>query len=166
VEIVVDKHRKKLADISEGQRELKVVNINTSACEAPAGGTDKMSESITADEDMHVVAIEHFIGVSGRGWYSDNGHILSKSPDNPWVKWAEPRPSGIEPTGTKGYFGYCGRDYYTEVSSIKDVTAYESLPAGCHFLVKKEERLYMLCYADNFTDKRLGFHHAVHLIYW
>lgn len=67
----------------------------------PAKKTDKRSESITADEDMHIVAIEHFIGVS-KGGLSDNGHILSKSPDNPWVKWEESCPTGMEPTGGEG----------------------------------------------------------------
>ena len=148
------------------ERELKVVTLNTSAYEVSAKTSDKRSESITADEDMHIVALEHFIGVSGRGYYSDNGHILSKNPDNPWVKWAAPHPSGMEPTGAKGYFGYCGRDYYSEVSGISDILFYESFPSGHYFLVRKGEKLYMHCYAGNFTEKTVGFHHAVRVIYW
>ncbi len=147
-------------------KELKAVTINTLAYDVPAKKTDRRSEGITADEDMHIVAIEHFIGVGSGGWLSDNGHILSKSPDNPWVKWTEPGPSGMEPTGSKGYFGYCGRDYYSQVSGINDVCVYESFPSGHYFLIKKGEKLYMHCYAGNFTDKPVGFHHAVRLIYW
>jgi hypothetical protein len=151
--------------MSRTDRELKAVTMNTLAYEVHARKTDRRSESINANEDMHIVAIEHFIGVSSNGCLSDNGHILSKSPDNPWVKWAEPSPTGMEPTGSKGYFGYCGRDYYTQVGGINDLCVYEGFPSG-YFLVKRGEKLYMHCYAANATDKPVGFHNAVHLIYW
>jgi hypothetical protein len=146
------------------EKELKSITINTMAYTVPPKTVDKRSESITAEEDMHIVAIEHFIGVSGGGYPTDNGHILSKNPDNPWVKWGE-KGTGMEPTGEKGYFGYCGRDYYSEVSGVNDVCVYEGLPSG-YFLVKKGEKLYMHCYADNPTDKHVVFHHCVRLIYW
>ncbi|MGQ9629318.1 MAG: hypothetical protein ACUVXI_03255 [bacterium] len=150
-------------DKEEGN-ELKVITLNTLPYSIAPKECDRRSESVIADEDMHIVALEHFIGV-GKGSWSDNGHILSKSPENPWVKWGE-TAVGMEPTGTKGYFGYCGRDYYSEVSGSGDVTMYESFPPGCYFLVKKGEKLYMHCYSSNFMDKESAFHHAVRLIYW
>ncbi|MGB9717128.1 MAG: hypothetical protein ACP5PQ_00490 [Thermoproteota archaeon] len=51
---------------------------------------------------MLIVAIGHFIGVSAGGFPTDNGHILSKSPENPWVKWSG-KGTGMEPTGEKCY---------------------------------------------------------------
>ena len=144
-------------------RELKTITINTSGYSVPVKKVDKRSVYITADEDMHIVAIEHFIGV-GKGQFSDNGHMLSKSSDNPWVKWEKPFGAGMEPTGTKGYLGYCGRDYYSEVSGSSDVIMYESFPSG-YFLVKKGEKLYMHCYANPFVTDGV-FHHKVCLIYW
>ena len=59
---------------------------------------------------MHLVAIEHFIGVNG-GAFSDNGHVLSKSSVDPWVEWEGTK---MEPTGAKGYFGYCGQQSQVE----------------------------------------------------
>lgn len=147
-----------------GGKELKTITINTMAYPVPPETVDKRSESITAEEDMHIVAVEHFIGVSGGGYPTDNGHILSKNPENPWVKW-EDKSTGMEPTGEKGYFGYCGRDYYSEVNGVSDVCVYESFPSG-YFLVKKGEKLYMHCYAANPTGKQVVFHHCVRLIYW
>lgn len=146
------------------EKELRVVALNTGPYNVAARGQDKRSESYVADEDMYIAALEHFIGISSGGFPSDNGHILSKSPDNPWAKWTA--PLSMEPTGTKGYFGYCGRDYYSQVSGIQDILAYEAFPPGCHFFVKKGERLYMHCYAGNFTDAPAGFHHAVRVIYF
>jgi len=114
---------------------------------------------------MHIVALEHFVGVA-KGSLSDNGHILSTSSDNPWVKW-EKAGTGMEPTGTKAYFGYCGRDYYSEVAGVNDVMAYESFPAGTHVLVRGGETLYMHCYAHNFSAENVGgFHHMVRVLYW
>lgn len=84
---------------------LKSVTINTQAYVVPGGGTDKRSLHITADEPMRIVAMKHFTGVQRGGW-SDNGHILSGSPDNPWVRW-EGAGTGMGPTGARGYFGYC-----------------------------------------------------------
>ena len=116
------------------ERELRSMTIN-SLIDVPPRGTERWSENLVAGEDMHIVSLEHFIGV-GKGGWSDNGHILSKNPDNPWIRWGD-KPTGMEPTGTGGYFGYCGRDYYTEVGGITDVNTYESFPAGHHFLVEK-----------------------------
>ena len=141
-----------------GQRALKVITLNTQAYRLEA--TDKRSVKITAEEDMHIVALEHFTGVGG-GSFSDNGHILSTSPDNPWVKWEKAGP-GMEPNGTTGYFGYCGRDYYSECAGIDDVMAYETFPAGTHMLIRKGETLYMHCYAA----PKGYFHHAVRVLYW
>ncbi|HIE51239.1 MAG TPA: twin-arginine translocation signal domain-containing protein [Armatimonadetes bacterium] len=143
------------------ERELQAITLNTGPYEVQAHSVDQRSENIVAEEDMHIVAIEHFIGVGGGG-LSDNGHILSQNPDNPWTKWPG---TAMEPTGTKGYFGYCGRDYYSEVSGISDVLVYESFPTG-YFLLREGERLFMHCYASNFTDAPRFFHHAVRLIYW
>lgn len=148
----------------EKEKQLKSVTLNTQAYEVAPKTNDKRSESIIADEDMHIVAIEHFIGVSAGGFVTDNGHILSESSDNPWVKWKE-KGTGMEPTGTKGYFGYCGRDYYSEVSGINDVCVYESFPSGS-FLVEKGKKLYMHCYAGNPTEKQIAFPHCVRLVYW
>ena len=145
------------------ERELRSMTIN-SLIDVPPRGTERWSENLVAGEDMHIVSLEHFIGV-GKGGWSDNGHILSKNPDNPWIRW-EDKPTGMEPTGTGGYFGYCGRDYYTEVGGITDVNTYESFPAGHHFLIENEEVLYMHCYASNFTEGPVAFHHAVRVIFW
>ena len=67
----------------------------------------------------------------------------------------------MEPTGTTGYFGYCGRDYYSEVGGITDFTTYEAFPSGTHILVPKGATLYLHTYANNFLDKPQAFHHAV-----
>lgn len=85
--------------------ELKAVTINTLAYEVPAGKTDRRSESITTDEDMRVVAIEHFIGISSGGWLSDNGHILSKSPDNPGSSGLNQAPAEWSPLGPRDTSG-------------------------------------------------------------
>ena len=146
-------------------RELKSITLNTGAYFVQPGAVDRRSESIVADETMHIVAIEHFTGVQGGGW-SDNGHILSLRPENPWEKWAN-AGTGMEPTGAKGYFGYCGRDYYTEVGGIPDVTVYEAFPAGTHVLVPQGAALYMHMYAHNFSqDRPNAFHHTVRVLYW
>jgi hypothetical protein len=151
---------------SEGAagRALHSVTINTQAYPVTPHGTDLRSTSLVADEDMHIVAIEHFNGVQRGGW-SDNGHILSLSPDNPWAKWRD-AGTGMEPTGAKGYFGYCGRDYYGEVGGIDDVILYEAFPAGTHFLVPKGATLFLHTYASNFLESPQAFHHAVRLLYW
>jgi len=144
---------------------LKAITLNTQAYLVGPAKTDKRSMTVTAEEDMHIVALEHFTGV-GKGSWSDNGHILSTSPDNPWVKW-EKAGTGMEPTGARGYFGYCGRDYYSECKGINDVMAYESLPAGTYVPVRRGETLYMHCYAANFSAERPGgFHHMVRVLYW
>lgn len=146
-------------------RALKVITFNTHAYGVGPGKIDKRSIPVALKEDMHIVALEHFIGV-GKGSLSDNGHILSTSPDNPWVKW-EKAGTGMEPTGTTGYFGYCGRDYYSEVSGVNDIMAYESFPAGTHVLARRGETLYVHCYAHNFSPERTGyFHHMVRVLYW
>jgi len=147
------------------QRALKAITLNTSAYSVGPGKIHKRSVKITAKEHMHIVALEHFVGVA-KGSLSDNGHILSTSPDNPWVKW-EKAGTGMEPSGTMGYFGYCGRDYYSEVDGVDDVMAYESFPAGTHVLVQGGEALYMHCYAHNFSPENTGgFHHMVRVLYW
>jgi hypothetical protein len=147
------------------ERALKAVTFNTQAYGVGPAKIDRRSIEITAQEDMHIVALEHFIGV-GKGSVSDNGHVLSTSPDNPWAKWQE-AGTGMEPTGTTGYFGYCGRDYYSEVAGIGDIMAYESFPAGTHFLVREGETLHMHCYAHNFSPESTGyFHHMVRVMYW
>ena len=141
------------------------MTLNTGAYGVAKGQSDRRSVSIHATQDMHIVAIEHFTGV-GRGTYSDNGHMLSLHKDNPWTKW-ESAGTGMEPTASEGYFGYCGRDYYGEIGGIQDVMAYETLPAGTHILVPNGETLYMHCYANNFTTEPTGyFHHAVRILYW
>lgn len=146
-------------------RALKTITFNTHAYGVEPAKIDKRSIEIVAEEDMHLVALEHFIGV-GKGSFSDNGHILSTRPDNPWVKW-EKAGTGMESTGTRGYFGYCGRDYYSEVDGVDDIMAYESFPAGTHVAVRKGETLYMHCYAHNFSPERTGyFHHMVRVLYW
>jgi len=148
-----------------GEHALKAVTLNTQAYLVGPAKADKRSMTITAEEDMHIVALEHFTGV-GKGSWSDNGHILSTAPDNPWVKW-EKAGTGMEPTGAKGYFGYCGRDYYSECKGINDVMAYESFPSGTHVLVRRGETLYMHCYAANFSPQQPGgFHHMVRVLYW
>jgi len=145
-------------------RQLKSITLNTGAYLVDPGSIDRRSESIVAKTPMHVVAIEHFNGVQGGAW-SDNGHILSLRSDNPWVEWKD-AGTGMEPTGSEGYFGYCGRDYYSEVSGIPDVTVYESFPAGTHFLVPQGETLFMHMYAHNFQQQSSAFHHAVRVLYW
>jgi hypothetical protein len=146
-------------------RPLKSITLNTGAYGVAKGQIDRRSVSISAQEDMHIVAIEHFVGV-GLGTHSDNGHMLSLSSENAWTKW-ESGGTGMEPTGASGYFGYCGRDYYGEIGGIQDVMAYESLPAGTHILVPRGQTLYMHCYAHNFTTEPTGyFHHAVRVLYW
>jgi hypothetical protein len=147
------------------ERALRSVTFNTHAYGVEPAAIDKRSAEIVAQQDMHIVALEHFIGV-GKGSLSDNGHILSTKPGNPWVEW-EQAGTGMEPTGTTGYFGYCGRDYYSEVAGIGDIMAYESLPAGTHVLVRQGETLYMHCYAHNFSPEHKGyFHHMVRVLYW
>ena len=121
-------------------------------------------QTITADEDMHIVGIEHFTGVQGGAW-SDNGHILSLRSDNPWTRW-EKAGTGMEPTGQKGYFGYCGRDYYCEVGGIGDVTQYEMFPGRTYFFVPAGQKVYLHCYANNFNATPKAFHHTVRLLYW
>jgi len=146
-------------------RALKAITLNTHAYGVEPGKIDKRSIKITAQEDVHIVALEHFIGV-GKGALSDNGHILSTNPDNPWVKWQE-AGTGMEATGTAGYFGYCGRDYYSEVAGIGDIMAYESFPAGTYMPVRQGETLYMHCYAHNFSPESMNyFHHMVRVLYW
>jgi hypothetical protein len=145
-------------------KALKSITINTNAYTVESHAIDRRSASITADEDMHIVGIEHFTGVQGGAW-SDNGHLLSLSPDNPWAKWAK-AGTGMEPTAAKGYFGYCGRDYYCEVGGIGDVVQYEMLPAGTHFFVPAGKKLYMHTYANNFMESPKAFHHTVRLLYW
>jgi hypothetical protein len=151
-----------LVDIME-RKELRSVTIN-SLIEILPRGTERWSEELDQGETMHIVALEHFIGV-GKGGWSDNGHMLSKNPVNPWIEWKE-KPTGMEPTGTEGYFGYCGRDYYTEVGGITDVNTYEAFPVGHHFLVGEGEKLYMHCYGSNFNERPVAFHHAVRVLFW
>jgi hypothetical protein len=147
------------------QRALKSLTLNTGAYGVAKGQIDRRAVSITAKDDMHIVAIEHFVGV-GMGTHSDNGHMLSLSTENPWTKW-ESAGTGMEPTGTEGYFGYCGRDYYGAIGGIQDVMAYEMFPGGTHILVPRGETLHMHCYANNFTTEPTGyFHHAVRVLYW
>ena len=145
-------------------RALKSVTINTAAYMVPAKGLDRRSEKLVASDTMHIVAIEHFNGVQKGAW-SDNGHILTLSPDNPWVKWQK-AGTGMEPTGATGYFGYCGRDYYAEVNGIDDVVLYEPFPAGTHVIVPQGATLYLHTYANNFLNVPQAFHHAVRLLYW
>ncbi len=116
------------------EHALKVITMNTGAYTVT--GTDKRSEKIIAAEDMHIVSVSHFIGVQSGIIPSDNGHMLSTKPDNPWVKW-EKAGTGMEPTGSTDYFAYAGRDYYGECSGIGDVCWQENMPAGCHVPVKK-----------------------------
>ncbi len=152
------------ADTSPPSRALKSITINTQAYAVPGKRVDRRSLSITADEDMHIVGVEHFTGVQGGAW-SDNGHMLSLLPKNPWEQWAE-AGTGMEPTGQKGYFGYSGRDYYREVGGIGDVTQYEMFPDGTHVLVPAGKKLYLHCYANNFSEPPKMFHHTVRLLYW
>lgn len=145
-------------------RSLHSVTLNTRAYWVAAKAVDMRSEKITATREMHIVALEHFIGIQ-KGRWSDNGHILSLKDQNPWEKWRE-AGTGMEPTGEEGYFGYCGRDYYAEVSGLQDVMAYEPFPAGTHFLVPAGATLYLHCYASNFGEQPTAFHHAVRILYW
>jgi hypothetical protein len=146
------------------ERALKSITMNTAAYVVGPGGIDRRSVSLIAPEEMRIAAIEHFNGVQKGAW-SDNGHILSLRPENPWVQW-QAAGTGMEPTGTTGYFGYCGRDYYSEVGGINDVMTYEAFPAGTYFLVPKGATIYLHTYANNFLDKPQAFHHAVRLLYW
>jgi hypothetical protein len=148
----------------EVERPLKSVTINTGAYRVIPTEIDRRSVELAAPERMHIVAIEHFNGVQKGGW-SDNGHLLSLRPENPWVRWQE-AGTGMEPTGETGYFGYCGRDYYTEVGGIDDIVSYEAFPTGTFFLVPEGETLYLHTYAHNFLDTPQAFHHAVRLLYW
>jgi hypothetical protein len=144
------------------EHALKSITMNTQAYEVPPQWQrDTRSVQITAKEDMHIVALEHFIGVQG-GQFGDNGHIFSTSPDNPWVKW-EQAGTGMEPNGTEGYFGYCGRDYYSECAGIQDVMAYQTFPAGTHVLIPSGETLYLHCYAALQGGQA---HHMVRILYW
>jgi len=47
----------------------------------PLKTVDKRSESIIAEEDMYIIAIEHFMGVSGGGTLRIMGTFFQK-PDN------------------------------------------------------------------------------------
>jgi hypothetical protein len=145
-------------------RSLQAVTLNTCAYWVAGKAVDTRSERIAATRDMHLVAFEHFTGIQ-KGRWSDNGHLLSLQEASPWERWRE-GGTGMEPTGEEGYFGYCGRDYYAEVSGIQDVMAYESLPAGTHVLVPAGATLYMHCYAANFGEQPTAFHHAVRVLYW
>ena len=91
--------------------------------------------------------------------------MLSLRPENPWTRWQAAR-TGMEPTGETGYFGYCGRDYYSEVSGISDIMAYETFPAGTHVFVPRGATLHLHTYANNFLSTPQSFHHAVRLLYW
>ncbi|MBP8130337.1 MAG: hypothetical protein KA184_12230 [Candidatus Hydrogenedentes bacterium] len=145
-------------------QQLRSITINTQAYSVAPGGIDRRTARIVAPEDMHIAGIEHFNGVQKGGW-SDNGHLLSLVAENPWEEWAD-AGTGMEPTGAQGYFGYCGRDYYTEVGGIGDVVQYEMLPGGTCFHVPKGGAIYLHCYANNFLDRPQMFHHAVRLLYW
>ena len=147
-----------------GEHALRSVTINTGAYTVAPKTIDRRTAALLATEEMHIVAIEHFNGVQ-RGAWSDNGHMLSLSPENPWVKWAD-AGTGMEPTGAAGYFGYCGRDYYTEVGGIPDVTAYEAFPAGTHVHIHRGATVHLHTYAHNFGDAPQAFHHTVRLLYW
>lgn len=147
-----------------GHRALKSVTINTQAYTVAGKGVDLRSVGIAARQDMHIVGIEHFTGVQGGAW-SDNGHMLSLREENPWSKWGK-ASTGMEPSAQEGYFGYCGRDYYSEVGGIDDVMAYEMFPAGTHVFVPAGKKIYMHCYANNFLDQPKAFHHTVRLLYW
>ncbi|MFW6164081.1 MAG: hypothetical protein ACODAJ_15040 [Planctomycetota bacterium] len=149
---------------AEAPRELKSITLNTGAYPVEPKQIDRRSELVVAEEAMHIVAFEHFNGVQRGGW-SDNGHILSLRPDNPWVKW-EKAGTGMEPTGARGYFGYCGRDYYAEVAGIPDVCVYQPLPAGTCIVVPQGATLHMHTYAHNFLDTPQAVHHAVRVLYW
>jgi len=142
---------------------LKTITLNTGAYRVE--GTDMRSEKIVAQQDMHIVAISHFTGVQTGGFPSDNGHVLSLSSDNPWEKWRE-AATGMEPTGTAGYFGYCGRDYYSECAGIDDIMWQEAMPAGCYILVPAGETLYMHTYTGNGTGGAKMYHHLARVYYW
>ena len=149
--------------VPEG-KALKTITLNTGAY-IVSPGADRRSEKIVAKQDMHIVMLSHFTGVQTGGFPTDNGHILSTSPENPWEKWAD-AGTGMEPTGAEGYFGYCGRDYYSECTGISDVLFLEPFPAGTHILVRKGETLWMHTYTGNGTDRPLAFHHCVRVYYW
>jgi len=157
------RERLRAAPVPEGHA-LKTVTLNTGPYSV-GPGSDRRSESIVADEDMHIVALSHFTGVQSGSFPSDNGHVLSTLPDNPWEKWAD-STTGMEPTGTRGYFGYCGRDYYAECAGIDDVMWQELLPAGCYVLVRQGETLYMHTYTGNGTGSPRMYHHLVRVYYW
>jgi len=147
------------------ERALRSVTFNTHAYAVEPAAIDKRSIEIAAEEDVHIVAPEHFTGV-GKGSPSDNGHILSTKPENPWVK-REQAGTGTEPTGTTGYFGYCGRDYDGEVAGIGDVLACETFAAGTHVLVRQGETLHVHCCAHDFSPESTEhFHHMVRVLYW
>ncbi|MGQ9589415.1 MAG: hypothetical protein ACUVYA_03875 [Planctomycetota bacterium] len=146
------------------ERPIQSITMNTQAYTVEPRAVDRRSIELEAPEDLHIVAIEHFIGVQAGG-YSDNGHLLSLDPENPWTKWSE-AGTGMEPTGSKGCFGYCGRDYYSEVSGIADIELYEPFPSGSYVLVPKGAKLYLHTYANNFRDTPQAFHHTVRLLYW
>jgi len=148
---------------SEG-RALKTITLNTGPYTV-GPGADRRSVSIVADQDMHIVSLSHFTGVQSGSFPSDNGHVLSTSPDNLWEEWAD-APTGMEPTGTKGYFGYCGRDYYAECAGIGDIMWQELIPAGCYVLVRQGETLYMHTYTGNGTGTPRAYHHLVRVYYW
>jgi hypothetical protein len=148
---------------SDAGHALKTITLNTGAY--AVAGRDTRSESIVAKDDMHIVALSHFNGVQTGSYPSDNGHVLSTSPDNPWVKWAD-AATGMEPTGTEGYFGYCGRDYYSECAGIQDIMWQESMPAGTYVLVQKGQTLYMHTYTGNGTGGERMYHHLVRVYYW
>jgi hypothetical protein len=146
------------------EHALKTITLNTGAYTVEPG-VDRRSESIIVPEDMHIVSISHFTGVQTAGCPTDNGHVLSLSPENPWEKWAD-AATGMEPTGTQGYFGYCGRDYYSECSGISDIMWQEQMPAGCHVFVPEGATLYMHTYTGNGSGRALAFHHLARVYYW
>jgi hypothetical protein len=80
------------------------------------------------------------------------------------VTW-EKAGTDMEPTGARGYFGYCGRDYYSEVAGIPDVCACQPLPAGTCIVVPKGATLHMHTCAHNSLDSPQAFHHAVRVLY-
>ena len=145
------------------EHALKTITLNTGAY--GVGGIDRRSESIVAPEDMHIVAISHFTGVQTGGFPTDNGHVLSLLEENPWEKWKD-AATGMEPTGTQGYFGYCGRDYYSECTGISDIMWQEQMPAGCHVFVPAGATLYMHTYTGNGSGRGLMFHHLARVYYW
>jgi len=155
--------QRKAKTVPVKEHALKTITLNTGAY--PVEGTDRRSESIVAPEDMHIVSISHFTGVQTGGFPTDNGHVLSLLEENPWEKWKD-AATGMEPTGTQGYFGYCGRDYYSECTGISDIMWQEQMPAGCHVLVPEGATLYMHTYTGNGSGRGLMFHHLARVYYW